>query len=370
MINLLKLLPAIVFGLPIAWLVLRHYFKGSAFFKIGMIWVTNLFIVMINTSMASKYPEVYPLWLSTGIGVVVSALMLAYSGRLLKPLREATEKLDVLASGDLKVGIDEQLQHRKDEIGRIVKAFVVLKTNLTQVVAEIRESTDLLGAESNLINETSQLMVESANLQASNIEEISSSMQQMVANIQQNADNARHAESLSVKASGSMQKVSQSSVTSLEAINSINEKILIISDIAFQTNILALNAAVEAARAGAEGKGFSVVASEVRKLAERSKNAAGEIIASTSETVEITNEYTSMIQELMPEFTTTMTLVQEITAASEEQRIGSEQVNSAVFQLSEKAQESTIKAELLNDSAVKLSSRAKQLQSAIGFFKL
>jgi methyl-accepting chemotaxis protein len=86
--------------------------------------------------------------------------------------------------------------------------------------------------------------------------------------------------------------------------------------------------------------------------------------------VEITNEYTSMIQELMPEFTTTMTLVQEITAASEEQRIGSEQVNSAVFQLSEKAQESTIKAELLNDSAVKLSSRAKQLQSAIGFFKL
>ena len=114
-------------------------------------------------------------------------------------------------------------------------------------------------------------------------------MEEMAVNIQQNTDNAQEAEKISKKVSDGVQKVGSASQESLLSIRDISEKINIINDIAFQTNILALNAAVEAARAGEHGKGFAVVAAEVRKLAERSKLAADEIITLSSKSVQVTD---------------------------------------------------------------------------------
>lgn len=217
---------------------------------------------------------------------------------------------------------------------------------------------------------SSQQLSQGASEQAASVEEISSSMEEMVSNIQQNSDNAKQTETISNSSAQVVGQVDRSSKESLQAVNEIVQKINIINDIAFQTNILALNAAVESARAGESGKGFAVVASEVRKLAERSKIAADEIDHLSKSSLNITTETGNIMQQLIPEILKTSKLVQEIAAASLEQNSGAEQVNSAIQQLNRITQENAATAEEMATSAEELLSQAEQLTEMISFFSV
>jgi methyl-accepting chemotaxis protein len=150
----------------------------------------------------------------------------------------------------------------------------------------------------------------------------------------------------------------------------IAEKVSIIGDIAFQTNILALNAAVEAARAGEHGKGFAVVAAEVRKLAERSHIAAGEINELTKSSVEVADKAGSQLESIVPSIQKTAKLVQEISAASIEQNSGANQINNAINQLNKVTQQNAASAEEMATSSEELSSQADSLKDLISFFKV
>ena len=112
----------------------------------------------------------------------------------------------------------------------------------------------------------------------------------------------------------------------VRAMKNIAEKILVIEEIARQTDLLALNAAIEAARAGEHGKGFAVVASEVRKLSEKSQAAAAEISRVSGASVEMAEDAGKMLGEMVPDIKKTAELVQEISAASNEQNTGAEQI--------------------------------------------
>jgi methyl-accepting chemotaxis protein len=193
-------------------------------------------------------------------------------------------------------------------------------------------------------------------------------MEEMVSNIKQNADNAQQTDKIANKSAKDAQESGKSVLEAVAAMKEIADKISIIEEIARQTNLLALNAAIEAARAGEHGKGFAVVAAEVRKLAERSQKAAGEINQLSANTLKVSEKSGEMLDKLVPDIQRTAELVQEITAASKEQDAGAEQINKALQQLEQVIQQNASAAEEMASTTEELTGQSDQLVSALSFF--
>ena len=305
------------------------------------------------------------------IAIIVSVfLIIILTKTIAKGIHKGAELAENIAAGKLSVKIDQQFLDRKDEIGILSNALQKMTDKIREIVFNILETSESYSTASQQISTGSQQLSQGASEQASSLEEISSSMDEMASNIQQNSINAQQTEKIALSATGSVGKVHKSGINSITSIKEIANKISLINDIAFQTNILALNAAVEAARAGEYGKGFAVVAGEVRKLAERSKRAADQIGVLSVSSVDITEENGKLLEELIPEIEKTSKLVQEITAASMEQNNSTKQVNHAIQQLTHVTQRNAATAEQLATSAQELSSQAEQMKMLISYFKI
>ncbi len=305
--------------------------------------------------------------------VIIIALVLAaivsnrVSRSIIKPLEQGVLLAEKMSMGDLFHTIEIM---GKDEVIRLAIAMDTMCEKLKEVVGEIMSGSQQLTVASEQLNTNSQSISTSSSEQAASLEEVSTAIEEMVANIEQSNDNAEEGEMLADKAMGAIQGVSKESRKAMEANKRITDKITVISEIASQTNILALNAAVEAARAGQHGRGFAVVAAEVRKLAERSKLAADEIVQLAKESNDLSIKSNDKLEAVLPGVNQTNLFMKEIAASSKEQRTGAGQINSAVQQLNQATQESASGSEEMASSAEELSSQAIQLRELIDYFKI
>lgn len=286
---------------------------------------------------------------------------------VIKRVVEATEFAQNISNGDLVTKLEV---NNSDEIGKLSITLQEMQEKLKRIIFDIHYGAENILSTSLQLSASSQQVSQSASEQASSVEEVSATVEQFSANISQNSDNSIQTEKISNLAMASVREGSGSSEVSVKSMKEIADKITIINDIAFQTNILALNAAVEAARAGEHGKGFAVVAAEVRKLAERSKVAAEDIDKLTRLGVEVSEKAGSQLSQIIPEIEKTTQLVKEIASTSSEMGMGCNQVGNAIEQLNGVSQQNAATAEELSAGAENLSEQAEKLKESISFFRL
>lgn len=342
-----------------------------------------LCLFLVSAGIVALFSSNFSLFISINlVNFVALFLLWSYMTKfLVTPINTVKKSIEEVTAGNLGVSIPE---FGNNCAGRLIPGINSLSSNIATLVREIRASSQ------NAMTLSDQLSARSAQLsvkteqQSASLVQTAASMEQMAASTRNNADNTRLASeqanvaTLQARKGGELMEQVASNMQSItECAQQMTEIISLIDGIAFQTNILALNAAVEAARAGDHGKGFSVVAEEVRNLAHRSAEAAKNIktlIDVTSSNVtqgaSVVSEAEKNMHEIVTGSGNVSRLMDEISTSTAEQEKGIYQITLALSELERVTQSNVAMAEELNGSSDVLRNQVIELQTRTRNFRL
>jgi methyl-accepting chemotaxis protein len=287
----------------------------------------------------------------------------------LKEVVESTKLMarhaERLAAGDFAFEVTPRSEHDVQAL-----SFARMVQKLTQTISEVRDGAAAVTSAASQVSASAQALSQGTNSQASSVEETTASLEELNASISGNADNSRVTEEIATRSAKDAEESARIVVATVDAMKTIAEKVTIIEEIAYMTNLLALNAAIEAARAGEHGRGFAVVATEVRKLAERSQKAAKEINTVAAGSVLVAEKAGDQLTQLVPSIRKTAELVQEVAASSMEQSSSVKEMNNAMILVDQVTQRTAAASEELSSTAEELSAQSEALMQQVNFFRL